>query len=81
MKNKLKVILLLFSVVQAQNQDIPLKSSPFADYQISSQRYITNADGSIMMNVISGELSGMPEATWFMMGLILLPCFPLWAAP
>jgi hypothetical protein len=51
MKNELKVIVLLFSVVLAQDRDTPLKSPPLANYQISSQRYITSADGSVMMHV------------------------------
>ena len=51
MKNKLKVILLLFSIILAQDQDKPQTTHPFADYQISSERYLTNDNGNIMMNV------------------------------
>ena len=60
MKNELKVIVLLFSVLLAQDRDTPLKSSPLVDYQISSQRYITNADGSIRMNVNIWGAVGSP---------------------
>ena len=60
MKNELKVIVLLFSVVLSQNRDIPLKSWPLDDYQISSQRYITTANGSIMMNVNIWGAVGSP---------------------
>ena len=60
MKNELKVIVLLFSVVLAQDRDTPLKSSPLVDYQISSQRYITNTDGNIMMNVNIWGAVGSP---------------------
>ena len=51
MKNKLKIIILLSSVILLQSQDIPQTTSPFADYQISSERYLTNEKGNIMMNV------------------------------
>jgi hypothetical protein len=51
MKNKLKVFVLLFSIILAQDQDRPQTAPPFADYQISSERYLTNAKGNIMMNV------------------------------
>ena len=51
MKNELKVILLLFSIILAQDQDRPQTAPPFADYQISSERYLTNTKGSIMMNI------------------------------
>ena len=51
MKNVLKVITLVFSIILAQDQDKPQTVPPFADYQISSERYLTNDKGSIMMNV------------------------------
>ena len=51
MKNELKVIVLLFSIILAQDQDKPQTVPPFADYQISSERYLTNDKGRIMMNV------------------------------
>ena len=51
MKNKLKVIILLFSIILAQDQDKSKTLPSFADYQISSERYLTNAKGTIMMNV------------------------------
>ena len=51
MKNELKVIILLFSGILAQGQDNSQTTHPFADYQISSERYLTNVKGSIMMNV------------------------------
>ena len=51
MKNKLKVIVFLFSSILAQDQDKSNTLPSFADYQISSERYLTNAKGSIMMNV------------------------------
>ena len=51
MKNELKVIVLLFSIILAQDQDKPQTAPPFADYQISSERYLTNAKGGIMMNI------------------------------
>ncbi|MEE2765745.1 MAG: hypothetical protein VX600_04550 [Candidatus Neomarinimicrobiota bacterium] len=51
MKNELKVIVLLFSIILAQGQDKSQTTPPFADYQISSERYLTSAKGSIMMNV------------------------------
>tara|TARA_B100001750_G_scaffold234416_1_gene235759 strand:+ start:71 stop:571 length:501 start_codon:yes stop_codon:yes gene_type:complete len=51
MKNKLKFILILFSGILAQDPDKSQILSPFADYQISSERYLTNTKGSIMMNV------------------------------
>ena len=51
MKNELKVITLVFSVILAQDQDKPQTVPPLADYQISSERYRTNDKGSIMMNV------------------------------
>jgi hypothetical protein len=51
MKNELKIIVLLFSFILAQGQDKPQTLSPFADYQISSERYLTNDKGRIMMNV------------------------------
>ena len=61
MKNELKVIVLLFSVVLSQNRDMPLKSWPLDDYQISSQRYITNADGSVGMYVNIWGAVGNPS--------------------
>ena len=51
MKNELKIIVLLFSIILAQDQDKPQTVSPFADYQISSEQYLTNDKGRIMMNV------------------------------
>ena len=51
MKNELKVIVLLFSILLAQDQDKSQTASLFADYQISSERYLTNEKGNIMMNV------------------------------
>ena len=51
MKNELKVIVLLFGFILAQDQVEPQKTSPFTDYQISSERYITNTEGNIMMSV------------------------------
>ena len=51
MKNELKVIVLLFSIILAQGQDKSQTTHPFADYQISSERYLSNAKGNIMMNV------------------------------
>ena len=51
MKNELKVIVLLFSIILVQGQDKSQTTPPFADYQISSERYLTNTKGSIMMNV------------------------------
>ena len=51
MKNELKVITLVFSIILAQDQDKPQIAPRFADYQISSERYLTNDKGSIMMNV------------------------------
>ena len=51
MNNELKVIVLLFSILLAQDQDKSQIASPFADYQISSERFLTNVEGSIMMNV------------------------------
>ena len=51
MKNELKVIVLLFSIILVQGQDKSQTTPPFADYQISSERYLTNDKGNIMMNV------------------------------
>jgi len=51
MKNELKIIVLFFGFILAQDQDEPQKTSPFTDYQISSERYMTNAEGNIMMSV------------------------------
>ena len=42
-------MILLFSLIIAQNK---VDESPkFSDFQISSERYLTNANGTIMMNV------------------------------
>ena len=43
------LVLFFFSFLIAQNRENSISS--FADYQISSERYLTNAKGSIMMNV------------------------------
>ena len=51
MENVLKVIVLLFGIILAQDKDKPQTRPPFAEYQISSERYLTNSEGSIMMNV------------------------------
>ena len=49
--NKIKYFLpfLLFSLLVAQ--DKVAEPSVFFDFQISSERYLTNANGTIMMNV------------------------------
>ena len=60
MKNELKVIVFLFGVILAQGQDNTKTINPFTDYQISSQRYITNAGGNIMMNVNIWGAVGSP---------------------
>ena len=50
MINYKKIIaLLFFSFLIAQNEKNTIPS--FSDYQISSERYLTNAKGGIMMNV------------------------------
>ena len=51
MKNELKVIVFLFGVILAQGQDKSQTTPSFADYQISSERYLTDDKGNIMMNV------------------------------
>ncbi|MBH09268.1 MAG: hypothetical protein CMG74_02755 [Candidatus Marinimicrobia bacterium] len=51
MKNKIKVIVFLFNILFSQDSNISELKSQYEDYQVSSERYLTNANGSIMMNV------------------------------
>ena len=60
MKNELKVIVFLFGIILAQDEDNTKTIHPFTDYQISSQRYITDAGGNIMMNVNIWGAVGSP---------------------
>jgi len=48
-KNKYLLIILLGNLIIAQ--DKVDKPPAFSDFQISSERYLTNANGNIMMNV------------------------------
>jgi len=51
MFNKITIILFLITPILSQNQDNLKTKNKLADYQISSERFFTSENGSIMMNV------------------------------
>tara|TARA_B100000131_G_C17658176_1_gene427023 strand:- start:33 stop:551 length:519 start_codon:yes stop_codon:yes gene_type:complete len=45
------LILFLFCILNGSDQVTQSKAKPFADYQLSSEKYITGSNGNIMMKV------------------------------
>tara|TARA_S200000501_G_scaffold378888_1_gene444625 strand:+ start:54085 stop:54588 length:504 start_codon:yes stop_codon:yes gene_type:complete len=51
LKNIFKICLVIFTLSLAKSENNTKADDQFADYQISSERYLTSSNGNIMMNV------------------------------